>query len=108
MPQSCPHCKAWLPEVAEATCPRCGVNLDAAPPNVTEVPGKIALVGASIKYGVISLVLLLVLAGFVYALVQSFDERDTAVSVVFGVVIIGCVAALYTTVKNLVLCLRGR
>jgi hypothetical protein len=108
MAQTCPHCKAWLPEVVDPTCPRCGVDLNAPPANVTEVPGKVALIGASVEYGAYSLVLVLVIAGFVYALVQSIGEKDAALSVVFGLVILGCGAVLYTTVRNLVICLRGR
>jgi hypothetical protein len=108
MPQSCPYCKAWLTTVSGADCPQCGVNLSAPPPNATEVPSKVEVAGYVVAQGARALALLLVIAGFAYALVGALAEENTALSVVCLFVILGCGALLYITTKRLVAVLRSR
>ena len=108
MPQSCPYCKAWLPEVKDATCLRCGVNVNAPPANVTEVPGRMTVAANSAEHVAVAIVLLLVIVGFVFAFVQSLDKKNTALSVVFGLVILGCGAALFVVLRQLLGWLRVR
>lgn len=106
MPQSCPYCKTWIPEVKEATCPKCGVDLNNAPKNVTEVPSRMAVAGNSAQHVVVAIALLLVTAGFVSAFVRSLDEKNTALSVVFGLVILGCDVVLFVVIRQLIGWLR--
>ena len=108
MSQSCPSCKAWLPDVADGTCPQCGVDLNDPPKNVTEVPDKMTVAGNIAKHVAVAIVLLLVMAGFVSALVQSLEEKNTPLSVVLGLVILGCGAALFVVIRQLIGWLRAR
>ena len=108
MPRSCPHCKSWLP-TDEAACPNCRQELNATPAKSSaEVPDKETVVGNSLEHATIALALLLVMAGMGYAFVQSLGENETALSVVFGSVFLGCGAVLYGTVRNLIGWLRAR
>jgi hypothetical protein len=84
-----------LPTVAEAHCSQCGANLSDPPRNVTEVPNQDPLLRAleavrKLGRWCLVLVLLLVMAGFVYAFVESFGEKDPALLVLLALVIVGC------------------
>src|SRR5262245_44379833 len=108
MPQTCPYCKVWLPEVKDAICPHCGVDLNNPQRNVTEVHDILTVVGNSAKHIAVAIVLLLIIAGFVFAFVQSLDEKNTVLSVVFGLVILGCGTLLFVVVQQLIGWLRVR
>jgi hypothetical protein len=108
MPLCCPHCNTWLPEVEDATCPQCGGGLSDPPKNVAQVPDKMTVAGNSAEHVAVAIVLLLVIAGSVFAFVQALDEKDTALLVVFGLVILGCGAVLVVVVRQLIGWLRAR
>jgi hypothetical protein len=71
---------------------------------VTEVPptgtaGFLDAVGGDESWTVV-VVLLLVMAGFVYAFVESFGEKDPAVLVVLALVIGACGALVFLLVRK--------
>lgn len=72
------------------------------------MPDKATVVGNSAEHVAIAVVLLLVMVGMGYAFIQSLAEKETALSVVFVVVFLGCGVVLYGTVKNLIGWLRAR
>src|SRR4051812_35105061 len=102
MQQSCPFCKAWLPAVASANCPQCGVDLNNAPANVTEVPDKATVASNSAEHVAVASVLLLVMVGMGFAFVQAIEDKNTALSVVFAVVMLGCGGVLFVVIRQLI------
>lgn len=82
--------------------------MNNAPANVTEVPDKATVAGNSAEHVTVALALLLVMAGMGFALVQAIEDKNTALSVVFAVVILACVAALSVVIRQLMGWLRAR
>jgi hypothetical protein len=84
------------------------VDLSNPPKNVTEVPGKAEVAGNSAEHVTVALALLLVMVGMGFAFVQAVEDKNTALAVVFAVVILGCGSVLVVVIRQLLGWLRVR
>ena len=113
MPQSCPHCRAWLPTVSEKICPKCLADLvDLSEPEDeigdTNSPlNKAVVVGNTIQFLFSLPILLLMTAGFVVALFGSLARNNVTFTVLSALAVLGCSWFLYRYVKLFVESLRA-
>jgi len=109
VPQSCPHCKAWLPNTGEvpASCPKCLASLiapDKSAEEDTDSPpsqlDKVAVLGNSIQFLFVVPMPLLLALFCGYWFVVWISRREFGAAAGMGLLLSVFGAVTYALVKS--------